>query len=309
MSQQNEHPKKGLGNKLLDEVKSAVGLLKKDCHSHGLSFQWDEPVHIMDASFRPTTYNTKPGIKTNIINTPKTAWSVSTPPLSATPLFSLQNCKAKKERCQWQAVAIQSEPKETLKTAAIIKHIGLDNVNHTQPQGISIKKLHTSTHCAPVEPFKKPLSYVIKAPKKQTVSTAVISTPKIKTHTQTVHRRLWHLPIVKNALSLKALSPELKQGLREKLAANAKTSTDNVAIIHTYRCVTPTIYDGIKIDDKNRLTCTPKPDSTGNSFKARQTRKKLPLFYLVFGQKRDDKQPIKAFVPQVLNAAEDKTNA
>jgi len=284
------------------QLKNTAGLwpgllFKPQCDTFPLDFRWHQPIKVWDTRIYPDTYKTPLTLNTQSVTVPQAQWKIQPIPYPQNQVIIGQTIRCTPIPCHWEPTVIKAQPLSELKAETTAKTVEFTSIQRTTAIRLTLPETTTTVHGLTAENFTKPKSHPVAAPALKT-KVSLFPIPKYRTKHNMVRFGLWQLPIVKPSIPSASLPATIKNDIRHKLAENAKTSVDNVLIIRTYRGVTPTIYQGIKVDSEGRLVCTPKAEALGLQSKL---RKNLPIYYLAFGQKRDDKTPIKAFVPQPVD--------
>lgn len=103
-------------------------------------------------------------------------------------------------------------------------------------------------------------------------------------------KRLYGVPIIKDPVYKSHFNQEQMEKFREELARQAKTRVRNVEISHIYNKLNIDIYSAIRQDPVSKsLICQPKFDLFKNNV--------YKLYYLIVGNRKDNRVTIKALVP------------
>lgn len=296
----DSQPSHTLGDKIKDEVLSALKLLFKNAEQHSVSL-------LLEPQF--TVYPTD--IPADSVNVPVKA---PEPEVSLDPVrmlseqgIAVQSAELLEEATMAEASPCEMEP--TLCHEPVYDELTFDST------GISFDNLAVpSSRQWPIQPattkdIRKPIEK-IPPPAIRTNAGGPITTKSrsgLNQLSRTIVKsdpRFYALPIRKNAIPPHRFSLTAREQFRKALAEKAKTSPANVQLKMVFEPMYMALYASIQPDELGHFMCIPKSELLGRNRETASSQAILKqqaagahATYLVIGIRLDNKQDIRTLVP------------
>lgn len=280
----------GLGGKLRKELEAALKLLFKTVACHGADLHLESPltVYTMDipCELHPVPLASQaPQISADPVSALKQA-----PRVQGCPLPEAQAVVAAGGACQFSAVARQ---------APVFEARGVP-VGSVRMGGVAART--GRWHAEPIPP--RPTGE-IPVPRQSAGRVSGLAPGHMQTGVRRVATRLggqnaqgtgrFHLMALrKSPIPPHRFTPGQRDRFRQALAEKGRTVPANIQLKMVYARLDMTAFSSMQQDEHGTLLCVPKPEAVGRNA---GSGRRAPLVYLVFGNRLDNQQSLRALVP------------
>ncbi len=299
----SRNQRRTIKDKVLDEIRSAFSLVKKDFRQFPVDFAIEPELTVVSTKFYCETETLpfqSPPLKTVQAFGPIQA--SQTPTVSCPLITKATVAPDKQVASQWSTpvhqVSVYDNPELFLHQVSFEKMTA-----QTEPI-LELNTLETTAQTLPMETIpaldsKRGVRKISLTQMKTTQKTHRFA--KLKGTARPFSRAIYSLPFVRQAIPSHRFASATRKEFRQALAEKAETETSNVLINRIYDRVNASQFESISQDERGLLVCVPKPEYLG---KNRDTTLPSETSFLVMGQKLDTKENISVLVP-VENSQED----
>ncbi len=295
-----EKPGPTLGDKIQEEVRSALRLLFKNVAQ--------QPIPL-DFAPQFTAYVTDiPGVAIPVALCP-TNVQVSDDPIQALQQQEItinqsalitEAHLAAEAPCQMAPVLCKAPIIE--RTNLALSTVSFDNVRFTEGHTAPLEPLQTEIWQKPVEGVPQPaVKQAMAGPFKTQSMSLQERLPKT---TARENPKFFALPIRKTPIPPHRFSSEAREVFRRHLAEKIGTAPSNIQLKVVFERMNVALYATIQQDESGQLLCTPKNELIGKNVRgktgqtlAAKLSEKTPNTYLVVGIRLDTREDIRAMVP------------
>lgn len=311
MGEKQSSEKQGIGDKLLQELRSTVGLMFKQVGEHTVSVDLTQQARALSPKIPCKPYGVafvkeEPQLHNALTDYPFHTRLGRCPIRVALP-------PALRHPCHWKP-AIHYETFFSVDALACHR-VTFQNmackVEGWSPTRFRITRYDTAPKKLAAKLLEVPPPRVVtmldRVRRLKTQSPEVYRIPKIKTQVGSTLKLFARIPWVKEPTPLHRFSTVIKNVFREALAEKGKTVVKNVRIFRVYDRLLPGLFSSIQQGDKGILSCLPKKELLMTGRKDKSTTVEQAS-YLVVGNRLDNDVAIQVFVPvSRVQAALDQT--